>query len=124
MAVCRVESVVLEGQLIDVAHVERHVVVTTGFRGCTGQFNLRFLHVNAVEFSRRDGIGEADRDVARPAAEIQQLHPGPQMWQQVESVAAGAAAIEELPEFLCVSHGVLRIGRGVLRHFQNSLGVS
>ena len=102
----RVEGVVLEGKLGDVANVERRVAMSAGSGGGPGQANLRLFHVDAMHLAGFHCPGEAHRDGPRAAAEVENAEARLEMRHQMRGMGLGAAAVEKLEEFLVIAHRV------------------
>ena len=111
-----IEKVILEREIINASRVEGHVVVPTCDCCTPGELDLGFLHIYTVELPGSYPVGQADGDIAGPAAKVKEIQTGFQVGKQICSVSAGAAAIEELAELFVISHRVTGSAFGVFGH--------
>ena len=106
VAVGDVEGVVVEGKIGHVPDAEGRVGVSAGSRRGTGQVDLRGFHVDAVQLAGIHGLRQTDRDGPRPTTEVQNAHPGREVWEKMRGVGVHAATIEQLLKVVAVAHGV------------------
>ena len=109
MAVDHVERGILVGKRGRVANPEFGVLVTSGRGGCPSHFDLRLLHVDAVQLAGGHRVREPDGNRSGAATEVEQAQSGLKMRQQVRGAYRGTSACEHLLELGTVTHGV---GRG------------
>ena len=102
-----VEEAVIEGKVNHVANVEDRVIPTLRRGDRPRQVDLRLLHVDAVQLTGIDGLGQPHRDGAGSAAEVEQAQAGPEIWQQVRGVGRRRIALHGLQHLLAESHGVV-----------------